>query len=83
MRATILKLYLANFFIGLIFWYGIEKLFMQTIGIDATQIGIVIAAVLGFNLLFDIPSGIIADRWSSINPFLDSDDHQLCHPRRR
>lgn len=64
MRATILRLYFANFFIGLIFWYGIEKLFMQTIGIDATQIGIVIAAVLGCNLLFDIPSGIIADRWS-------------------
>lgn len=64
MRATILKLYIANFFIGLVFWYGIEKLFMQTLGIDATQIGIVIAAVLGFNLLFDIPSGIIADRWS-------------------
>lgn len=64
MRATILKLYFANFFIGLIFWYGIEKLFMQAIGIDATQIGLVIATVLGFNLLFDIPSGIIADRWS-------------------
>jgi MFS family permease len=64
MRTTIIKLYFANFFIGLVFWYGIEKLFMQSIGIDATQIGLVIAAVLGFNLLFDIPSGIIADRWS-------------------
>jgi len=64
MRTTILKLYFANFFIGLVFWYGIEKLFMQSIGIDATQIGLVIAAVLGFNLLFDIPSGIVADRWS-------------------
>lgn len=64
MRATILKLYFANFFIGLVFWYGVEKLFMQSIGIDATGIGFVIAAVLGFNFLFDIPSGIIADRWS-------------------
>lgn len=64
MRNTVNKLYFANFFIGLVFWYGIEKLFMQTIGIDATQIGVVIAAVLGFNLLFDIPSGILADRWS-------------------
>lgn len=59
MRATILKLYFANFFIGLVFWYGIEKLFMQSVGIDATQIGLVIATVLGFNLLFDIPSGIL------------------------
>ncbi len=64
MRSTILKLYFANFFIGLIFWYGIEKLFMQSSGIDATGIGLVVAAVLGFNFLFDIPSGIIADRWS-------------------
>jgi len=64
MRATILKLYLANFFMGLIFWYGIEKLFMQSIGLDAIQIGTIIAAVLGFNFLFDIPSGIVADRWS-------------------
>lgn len=64
MRATILKLYFASFFMGLIFWYGIEKLFMQSIGLDATQIGGIIAAILGFNFLFDIPSGIIADRWS-------------------
>lgn len=64
MRATILKLCFANFFMGLIFWYGIEKLFMQSIGLDATQIGVIIAAILGFNFLFDIPSGIVADRWS-------------------
>lgn len=64
MRATILKLYFASFFMGLIFWYGVEKLFMQSIGLDATQIGVIIAAVLGFNFLFDIPSGIVADRWS-------------------
>lgn len=64
MRSTILKLYFASFFMGLIFWYGIEKLFMQSIGLDATQIGLIIAAVLGFNFLFDIPSGIVADRWS-------------------
>lgn len=37
---------------------------MQSIGLDATQIGFIIAAVLGFNFLFDIPSGIVADRWS-------------------
>lgn len=64
MRSTFLKIYFANFFIGLVFWYGIEKLFMQSIGLDATQIGVIIAAVLGFNLLFDIPSGVAADRWS-------------------
>jgi MFS family permease len=64
MRSTITRLYIANFFIGLVFWYGIEKLFMQSIGIDAVGIGIVIATLVGFNFLFDIPSGILADRWS-------------------
>lgn len=64
MRSPIHKLYVANFFIGLVFWYGIEKLFMQHIGINPTEIGLVIAAVLGFNFLLDVPFGIIADRWS-------------------
>jgi len=64
MLVTIRKLYFANFFMGLIFWYGIEKLFMQSIGINATQIGLVIASALGVTLLLDIPAGIVADRWS-------------------
>jgi MFS family permease len=64
MRTNIRKLYFANFFMGLLFWYGIEKLFMQSIGIDATHIGLIIAASLGFTLLLDIPAGIVADRWS-------------------
>lgn len=29
------KLYISNFLTGLVFWYGIEKLFMRSIGIDA------------------------------------------------
>ena len=64
MRGNIIKLYIANFFIGLIFWYGIEKLFMLSIGIDAVGIALVISVLLAFNFLFDIPSGILADRWS-------------------
>ncbi len=58
------KLNLSNFLTGLVFWYGIEKLFMTSIGIDAVGIGIVTAVSLGFNLLFDIPAGMLADRWS-------------------
>lgn len=58
------KLYISNFITGLVFWYGIEKLFMQSIGIDAVGIGIATAVFLVFNLIFDIPAGILADRWS-------------------
>jgi predicted MFS family arabinose efflux permease len=64
MPSNIKKLYLSNFLVGLVFWYGIEKLFMQSINIDAVGIGIAAALLLVFNLLFDIPSGIMADKWS-------------------
>lgn len=37
---------------------------MQSIGIDAVGVGAATALMLAFNLVFDIPSGIIADRWS-------------------
>lgn len=62
--SRIYKLYISNFLTGLVFWYGIEKLFMRSIGIDAVGIGIATAVFLVFNLIFDIPAGILADRWS-------------------
>lgn len=58
------RLYLSNFLTGLVFWYGIEKLFMTSIGITAAGVGIATAIFLTFNLIFDIPAGIMADRWS-------------------
>ncbi|HEX8763288.1 MAG TPA: MFS transporter [Candidatus Saccharimonadales bacterium] len=58
------KIYLSNFLTGLVFWYGIEKLFMGSVGIDAVGVGVATALFLGFNLVFDIPSGVLADRWS-------------------
>lgn len=58
------KLYISNFLTGLVFWYGIEKLFMSSIGINAVGVGTATAVLLAFNLLFDIPSGILADKWS-------------------
>ncbi len=65
MRLTqIQKLYLSNFLTGMVFWYGIEKLFMNSIGIDTIGIGIATAFISFFNLIFDIPAGIVADKWS-------------------
>ena len=58
------KLYLSNFLTGLVFWYAIENLFQLSIGMDGVGIGINIAVLTLFNILFDIPSGILADRWS-------------------
>jgi MFS family permease len=58
------KLYLSNFLTGLVFWYGIEKLFMQSIGINAVGVGTITASMIVFLVLFDIPSGLLADKWS-------------------
>lgn len=58
------KVYLSNFLTGLVFWYGIEKLFMKSIGIDAVGIGIASVVFLAFTTIFDIPFGILADKWS-------------------
>lgn len=62
--SRIQKLYLSNLLTGLVFWYGIEKLFMRSIGINAVGVGIVTAIFLIFSLIFDIPAGILADKWS-------------------
>lgn len=64
MRDQIHKIYLSNFLTGLVFWYGIEKLFMRSIGIDAVGIGLATAVFLVIHLVLDIPFGILADKWS-------------------
>jgi len=61
---NIQKLYISNFLTGLVFWYGIEKLFMRSIGIDAFGVGLATVFISTFNLIFDIPAGILADKWS-------------------
>lgn len=64
MKTTVQKLYLSNFLVGLVFWYGIEKLYLSSIGINPVQIGIAAASLATFTLIFDIPSGLLADKWS-------------------
>jgi hypothetical protein len=45
-------------------WVPVEKMFMTQIGIDAAEIGIVAAAYAAVVPLLEVPSGIVADRWS-------------------
>jgi MFS family permease len=49
---------------GLILWVPVEKLFMSQIGFDAAAVGIMAAAYAAVVPLFEVPSGILADRWS-------------------
>jgi len=57
-------LYWHIFFQSLMLWYAIEKLFMQSIRFNNAQIafaGILISATM---VLLQVPTGILADRWS-------------------
>lgn len=60
----LLPLYVSVFFSGLVFWYSIEKLFMTQIGFSSSTIMLTMAMMTAVTLALEIPSGIIADRWS-------------------
>ena len=62
MKNNIPKIYLASFFLGLIFFYGIERLFLFSLGATASSITLIVALLAGIILLFDIPFGVIADK---------------------
>ena len=49
---------------GLLLWLPVEKLFMDEIGFDATGVGIMAAAYAALVPVAEVPSGLLADRWS-------------------
>src|SRR5829696_6637163 len=49
---------------GFLLWVAVEKLFQTQIGFDAASIGVMAAAYAAVVPLLEIPSGILADRWS-------------------
>jgi MFS family permease len=49
---------------GLILWVAVEKLFMTQIGFTPRSVGIMAAAYAAVVPLLEVPSGILADRWS-------------------
>ncbi len=59
-----LPMYIAKFFWNLVFWYSIEKLFMVSIGFNSETIALMVAVYAAMSVLMEIPSGILADRWS-------------------
>ncbi len=54
----------AAFFGGIALWVPVEKLFLADIGLTPQTIGVMAAAYAGVVPLLEIPSGILADRWS-------------------
>jgi MFS family permease len=57
-------LYAAAFLQGVLLWLPIEKLFMNEIGFDAASIGVMAAVYAAVVPILEVPSGILADRWS-------------------
>jgi predicted MFS family arabinose efflux permease len=49
---------------GAMLWVPVEKLFQTQIGFDAASIGVMAAAYAAVVPLLEVPSGILADRWS-------------------
>jgi MFS family permease len=64
LQRRLAPLYVSSFFQGLIFWYCIEKLFMVYIGFTPTTIALSVIVIFLAGMLLDVPSGILADRWS-------------------
>ena len=60
----LLPLYVGKFFMSFVLWYSTEKLFIRSIGIDNLGISLITIVILISCTLAEIPSGIIADRWS-------------------
>ena len=54
----------AAFFGGIALWVPVEKLFLAEIGFTPQTIGVMAAAYAAVVPLLEIPSGILADRWS-------------------
>jgi Major Facilitator Superfamily/Putative zinc-finger len=49
---------------GIILWVSVEKLFMTQIGFTPRSVAIMAAAYAAVVPLLEVPSGILADRWS-------------------
>lgn len=57
-------IYVAAFLQNLVLWVPIEKLFMSEIGFDNGSVAVMAAAYAAVVPLLEVPSGILADRWS-------------------
>lgn len=60
----LLPLYVAAALQNFSLWVPIEKLFMSEIGFDAATVGVMAAAYAAVVPILEVPSGILADRWS-------------------
>jgi predicted MFS family arabinose efflux permease len=68
--ARLRPFYVAVFLWNVSLWVPIEKLFETDIGFDAASIGVLAAVYAAVVPLLEVPSGVLADRWSRRNVLL-------------
>ncbi|MFE3554884.1 MFS transporter [Streptomyces sp. NPDC059193] len=64
LRRRLAPLYATAFLQNLALWVPVEKLFMTGIGFDAAGVGVMAAVYAVVVPVFEVPSGLLADRWS-------------------
>jgi MFS family permease len=64
LRARLLPLHIAVALQGMMLWVPVEKLFMKQIGFTAASVGLMAAVYAAVTPILEVPSGILADRWS-------------------
>lgn len=64
LHRRLLPLHIAVALQGFLLWVPVEKLFMSEIGFDPASVGVMAAAYAAVVPIIEIPSGILADRWS-------------------
>jgi MFS family permease len=64
LRRRLDPLYAASFLQNLALWVPIEKLFMTSIGFNPASVGVMAAVYAVVVPLLEVPSGVLADRWS-------------------
>src|SRR5581483_8514807 len=57
-------LFIAAFLQSFVFWYAIEKPFLNHLGLDKEAMALVSIVFSVSYLIINVPSGILADRWS-------------------
>ena len=64
LQRRLLPLHVAVALEGFMLWVSVEKLFLSEIGFDAAAVGVMAAAYAAVVPIVELPSGILADRWS-------------------
>jgi predicted MFS family arabinose efflux permease len=67
LNRRLVPLYVGTAVQGCLLWVPVEKLFMNEIGFTPATVGVMAAAYAALVPVIELPSGILADRWSRRN----------------